>query len=182
MAKNDRYSEYTVGEWSYGLPEIYRWNEGATLKIGRFCSIGPQVMIMLVGNHGTNRVTTYPFDGLFDYFDGKKFSGHALTNGDVVIGNDVWIGFHAFINSGVTIGNGAVVAAHSVVTKDVAPYSVVGGNPARHIKYRIPEPFISRVEKIAWWDWSLPKIKEAWPLLSSPDIQDFFDKYEISED
>jgi acetyltransferase-like isoleucine patch superfamily enzyme len=177
MAQNERYAAYEIGEWTYGSPEVFHWNEGATLKIGKYCSIGPQVTIMLVGDHETRCASTYPFDGLFSHMDGGEFSGHALTKGDVVIGHDVWIGMRALILSGVKIGNGAVIGAQSVVTKDVAPYSIVAGNPARQIKFRFSPETIQELERIAWWDWSLPKLREALPWLLDPEVLSFLERY-----
>jgi len=180
MAQNERYAVYEIGEWTYGSPEVFRWNEGATLKIGKYCSIGPQVTILLVGDHGTRCASTYPFDGLFSHLEGGEFSGHAFTKGDVVIGHDVWIGMRALILSGVKIGNGAVIGAQSVVTKDVAPYSIAAGNPARHIKFRFSPDVIQELERIAWWNWPLPELKESLPWLLNPDVQEFLERYSRS--
>jgi acetyltransferase-like isoleucine patch superfamily enzyme len=175
MNKNKRYAKYQIGEWTYGTPTVFSWREGTTLKIGRFCAIADGVIILLGGEHRIDWVTTYPFSKLFP--KAKGFTGHPRSRGDVIIGNDVWIGTDALILSGVEIGNGAVIAARSVVTEDVAPYSIVAGNPAKHIKFRFNESRRDDLQKIAWWDWPLSKIEEAWPLLLSSDIKAFIAKY-----
>jgi serine acetyltransferase len=96
---------------------------------------------------------------------------------DVEIGNDVWIGDTATLLSGVRIGNGAVIGARSVVTKDVPPYAIVVGNPARIARLRFTPEQISALERIAWWNWPLHKIREAAPLLLSPSIEEFIARY-----
>ena len=130
---------------------------------------------MLGGEHRTDWVTTYAFTHLFPEATG--FKGHPRTKGDVVIGNDVWIGYEALILSGVRVGNGAVIAARSIVTRDVEPYSIVAGNPARHIRFRFDEAAVKALEEIAWWDWPMDKIKEAWPLLLADDVKAFIAAY-----
>ncbi len=172
-----RFAKYEVGEWSYGSPIIYedRKEPDTTLKIGRYCSFGYGATFMLGGHHRIDWVTTYPFSIHFD--EGVHFKGHPTSKGDIIIENDVWVGREALIMSGVRIGNGAVVAARSVVTKNVSPYEIVGGNPARHIKFRFSEDIITELEKIAWWNWDLEKIKEAFPLLLQSDIKAFIEKY-----
>jgi len=107
----------------------------------------------------------------------KPLPGYPHTKGEVVIGSDVWIGQDALILSGVTIGHGSVIAARSVVTKDVQPYSIVAGNPARHIRFRFPEETIRSLLEIAWWDWPSIKIQEAWPMLQSSRVEDFITQY-----
>ena len=141
------------GDFTYGVPIVHKWDKTTRLKIGKFCSIAANVQIYLGGEHHTEWLTTYPFDVLM---------GEAQTpsKGDVTIGNDVWIGNNVQILSGVTIGDGAVIAAGAVVTKDVDPYTIVGGVPARMIKRR-------QFLKIAWWDWPLEKLAAAAPLLMS---------------
>lgn len=179
MSKNRRFSEHEIGEWTYGNPRVLSWDEGAKLRIGRFCSIAQDVTILLGGEHRVDWVTTYPFSALFP--EAERFPGHPLSKGDVTIGNDVWIGTEALILSGVEIGNGAVIAARSVVTKTVEPYSIVGGNPVRHIKFRFGDSQIRDLQAIAWWNWPLPKVKEAWPFLLSPDIDEFISRYRKHE-
>lgn len=175
LADDPRYSSFDIGIWSYGNPQIFSWGEDAKLKIGRFCAIANGVIILLGGEHRTDWITTFPFNTIFS--EASTFKGHPKTKGDVIIGNDVWIGQDALILSGTTIGNGAVVAARSVITKDVEPYAIVGGNPAKLIRFRFSPSTISELEKIAWWDWPLPKIKGAWPLLMSSNIDEFIETY-----
>ncbi len=175
MSMNKRYSKYKIGEGTYGRPKVFSWNDGTRLSIGRFCSIAYNVTILLGGEHRMDWVTTYPFSEFFP--KARRFSEHQPSKGNVVIGNDVWIGMGALILSGVEIGNGAVVAAHSVVTKNVEPYSIVGGNPARHIRYRFSDVQIRALEAIAWWEWPLDEIEKAWPLLLSNNIDAFISMY-----
>ena len=174
MKDNKRYSKYEIGDWTYGKPRIRSWREGATFKIGRFCSIADGVTILIGGEHRVDWVTTFPVNILFGV---EKVPGLPRTKGDVVIGNDVWIGQDALILSGVQIGNGAVIAARSVVKEDVLPYSIVAGNPAQLIKFRFSKSVIRDLLNIAWWNWPLPKLEEAWPLLLSSDIKAFIATY-----
>jgi acetyltransferase-like isoleucine patch superfamily enzyme len=175
MNKNKLYSQYDIGDWTYGDPLIVSFGEMAKLKIGRFCSIADGAVILLGGEHRIDWITTYPFNVFFPW--GKSYKGHPKTKGDVVIGNDVWIGREALILSGVKIGNGAVVGARSVVTKDIKPYSIVAGNPAKHIKYRFEESIIPELIDIAWWDWPISKIEKSLPLLLSGKVLEFIDNY-----
>lgn len=123
------------GKYSYGNPKIFSFGSNTKLKIGNFCSIENGCKVYIGGNHRTDWVTTYPFghinQNIFNNFNGD---GHPSTKGDVIIENDVWIGENVTIMSGVTIGNGAVIANNSHVVKNVEPYSIVGGNPAKMIK------------------------------------------------
>jgi acetyltransferase-like isoleucine patch superfamily enzyme len=179
MSENPRYAAYKVGVGTYGKPEVISWRDGTGLEIGSFCSISDTVKIMLGGEHRTDWVTTYPFSQL--YPDAAEFKGHPHTKGDVVIGHDVWIGYGALILSGVRIGNGAVVAARSVVRSDVEPYSIVAGNPARQVKFRFDERTVAALQKIAWWNWPLPEIKAAWPLLLTGNVEEFVARHGPAE-
>ena len=127
-------------------------------KIGKYCSIARQVIIG-VSNHNYNWVTTSPVitSKLYGFI---KDDVEEPQKAAPVIGNDVWIGMNSIIMRGVTIGNGAIIAAGSVVTKDIEPYSVVAGVPARHLRYRFDKAQIQELEKIQWWNWDEQKIKE----------------------
>jgi len=132
---------------------------GDKLIIGKFCMIASDVTFIMNGaNHLTDAVSTYPFaifgNGWENAMEGKTYP----TKGDTIIGNDVWIGYKAMIMAGVTIGDGAIIASRSVVTKDVAPYSIVGGNPAKEIKKRFSEEQIEKLLTLKWWDWDIEKI------------------------
>lgn len=161
------------GKWTYGEPFVIDWEEGTKVKIGKYCSIAGGVTILLGGNHRTDWVTTFPFSVYWHKVAGH-IQGHLTTKGNVIIGNDVWIGWGAMILSGVTIGDGAVIGANALVTKNVPPYAIVGGNPAKIIKYRFDEDTINKLLAIAWWDWSEDKIASALPFMLTNDINDFF--------
>jgi acetyltransferase-like isoleucine patch superfamily enzyme len=164
----------SVGKYTYGTPIIH-WSNGNTkLVVGNFCSIASNVNIYLGGNHRVDWITTYPFGHIHqNKFD--KFNGHGCpsTKGDVIIGNDVWIGANVTIMSGVSIGDGVVIANNSHVVKNVEPYSLVGGNPAKLIKYRFKKEQIDKLLKIKWWYWDDNKINNFSPLLCSNNIDDF---------
>lgn len=173
--QNPYYAQYEIGDWTIGSPQTITYGDHTALKIGKFCSISDTATILLGGEHRPDWVTTYPFNPLFE--GSEIYLGHPKSKGDVIIGHDVWIGRDAFILSGVTIGNGAVIGARSVVTKDVPPYAIVGGNPAKIIRYRFPQQIIDELQKIGWWNWDIHKIMEAWPLLLSSNIEGFIEKY-----
>lgn len=132
---------------------------GDRLIIGKFCMIASDVTFIMNGaNHLTDAISTYPFaifgNGWEHAMEGKTYP----TKGDTIVGNDVWIGHKVTIMPGVKIGDGAIIATRSVVTKDVAPYSVVGGNPAKELKKRFSEEEISTLLEIKWWDWDVERI------------------------
>lgn len=132
---------------------------GDKLKIGKFCMIASGVTFIMNGaNHLTDSISTYPFaifgNGWENAMEGKAYP----QKGDTIIGNDVWIGYKATIMAGVTIGDGAIIATGAIVTKDVAPYTVVGGNPAKELKKRFSEKQIEKLLKIQWWNWDIEKI------------------------
>jgi acetyltransferase-like isoleucine patch superfamily enzyme len=164
------------GKYTYGQEHITirSWGEGYNVYIGNFCSIANNITIYVGGNHRSDWITTYPFGHInktiFTNHDGK---GHPSSNGDVVIGNDVWIGANVTIMSGITIGDGAVLANNSHIVKNVEPYSIVGGNPGRHIKYRFTEEQIKKLLDIKWWNWEESKINSNLNLLCNSDIDLF---------
>lgn len=135
--------------------------------LGKYISIATGCKFFLGGNHDWKRVTTY----LNPYL--KSDSDGLLTNGDIKIGNDVWIGNDCTLMSGIEIGDGAVIAANSVVSKNVEPYSIVGGVPSKLIKKRFSEETIEKLLKIKWWNWSEEKIEKYQHLIFSRDIDKF---------
>lgn len=174
---------HEIGEFTYGKPHVtfYEGYKGH-LKIGKFCSIAPDVEIFINGYHNTNCVSTYPFSIMcmrdIEYFKDIKFDEKSIPyNKDVIIGNDVYIGEGSKIMGGVTIGDGAVIASGSVVTNNVNPYEIVGGNPAAHIKFRFNQEQIEKLLKIAWWNWDLEKIRQNVVYITSEDIDGFIDKF-----
>lgn len=175
MINHPDYQGFSIGEWTYGHPHVPRGDDGTTLKVGRFCSFASGVTILTGCNHRTDWISTYPFQNL--YGRDRELPFPSWSKGDVVIGHDVWVGVDALILSGVTIGHGAVIAARSVVTKDVPPYAIAAGSPARIVKYRFDHHTIAALLAIAWWDWPQPKIDEALPLLMSPNLDAFLKRY-----
>jgi chloramphenicol O-acetyltransferase type B len=139
------------------------------LVIGSFCSIGSGASFIMAGNQGhqMNWAATYPFHYMPHYPDCPD---GWVPRGDTVVGNDVWIGTEAMIMPGVHIGNGAVIAARAVVTKHVPAYAVVGGNPAKHIRYRFNDDERRMLDELAWWDWDDQRINANLDLLCSGDI------------
>ena len=132
---------------------------GDKLIIGKFCMIASDVKFIMNGaNHLTKSLSTYPFaifgNGWKNAMEGKTYP----QKGDIKIGNDVWIGYNATIMAGVTIGDGAIIATNATIIKDVAPYSIVGGNPAKEIKKRFSEDTILKLLALQWWHWDIEKI------------------------
>lgn len=162
----------TKGAFTYGDPAVYSWGEGAKLSIGKYCSIASHTSVFLGGNHRPDWVTTYPFNMLWPEVAGH-ITGHPATKGDVIIGNDVWLGMHSSILSGVKIGDGAVVGAHAVVTKDVPPYAIVAGNPARVVKMRFDAETIQKLLQISWWDWPEQEVAIAVSFMLSTNVDEF---------
>jgi acetyltransferase-like isoleucine patch superfamily enzyme len=165
-----------VGRHTYGHHQItvHHWGEPAELRIGAFCSIADRVDVFLGGNHRSDWVTTYPFPSFPDQWPAAKgIEGVPVTNGDVVIGNDVWIGSNATIMSGVTVADGAVIGTDSCVTRDVAPYAIVAGNPAKELRRRFDAETIAKLLELRWWDWSDERIGANAALMSSTDIDRF---------
>lgn len=143
------------------------------LRIGKFCSIACGAKFLFTsGNHSMQSFSTYTFPIFYEEWglDGKAIRSAWDNKGDIVLGNDVWIGYEAVILSGVTIGDGAIVGARAVVTKDVPPYTIVAGVPARPIRKRFDEETIAKLQALRWWDWDEEKIKRCIPAIQSGDI------------
>lgn len=141
------------------------------LIIGSYCSIGSGAVFMMAGNQGHNLkwISTFPFYFQANIFKSSKNGFEKV--GNTTIGNDVWIGSEAMIMPGVTIGDGAVIAARAVVTKDVEPYTVVGGNPATFIKSRFNESEIKKLLIMKWWNWQEENVKESISTICSDSIE-----------
>lgn len=147
---------------------------GDKLIIGKFCMIASDVKFIMNGaNHLTKSISSYPF-AIFgkdwkDAMEGKQYP----TKGNTEIGNDVWIGFNATIMPGIKIGDGAIIATNSHVTKNVEPYSIVGGNPAKEIKKRFAEEQIEKLLEIEWWNWDIDKITKNVHHLTGENLEYF---------
>lgn len=160
----------TVGLGTYGHENIVRRGEMNSITIGKYCSIASNIVIDGGFNHNTRFISTYPFFNRHGI--GEQ---NVICKGDVVIGNDVWICENVLIMSGVIIGNGAVIGANSIVTKDVEPYSIYAGSPAKCIKMRFDVNDIKQLQNIRWWDWPEQKIMDELP--SATNIKEFINKH-----
>lgn len=144
------------------------------LVIGKFCSIACGARFLFnSANHRMNALSTYPFPLFFEEWglDQKDVTDSWDNKGDIVVGNDVWIGYEAVILAGVTIGDGAIIGTRALVTKDVPPYTVVGGVPARPIKKRFSDETVSELLEIKWWDWPKEKIADNIEAIKSGSIE-----------
>ncbi|MHA6691196.1 type B chloramphenicol O-acetyltransferase [Devosia sp. A449] len=142
------------------------------LIIGSFCSIGSGAAFIMAGNQGHRNdwISTFPFAFVPEAPEFANARNGFLPAGDTVIGNDVWIGSEAIIMPGVTVGHGAVIGTRALVTKDVAPYTIVGGNPAKPIRQRFTDEHVAMLLELAWWDWPKERLAAAMPLLCDADI------------
>ncbi len=147
----------------------FEWSSDR-LVIGRYCSIAAETrFLMNGGNHPTTWMTTYPFP-VFGHGWEAAMPESWPSKGDTTVGHDVWIGYGAIIMPGITIGNGAIIAAATVVTRDVPPYAIVGGNPGAVLRYRFDEATIARLQAIAWWDWDAAKVTRNVQALCAGDV------------
>ena len=166
-----------VGEFTYGQDNITHVFKkefpNVNLIIGKFCSIASNIKVY----QDLNNISTYPFGYVHNNEFGLPCYNNGKTNGDIIIGNDVWIGDNVTIISGVIIGDGSIIATNSHVTSNVKPYSIVGGNPAKLIKYRFDDEIIQKLLEIKWWDWDTEKIKNFASVLNSGDINLFLEKF-----
>ncbi|EGQ7964052.1 CatB-related O-acetyltransferase [Vibrio vulnificus] len=168
---SEKHFGFTVGKYSTGYEQF--WNKPRLIEsIGAFCNISADNVHIAGGNHPLSTVSTHAFffhDKYRFISKNQSIDGYA-NNGRIIIGNDVWIGANVSILPGVKIGDGAVLAAGAVVNKDVPPYAIVGGVPARIIKYRFDEETIVALLELAWWEWSDEKIKDNTPHMWDPKV------------
>ncbi len=145
---------------------------GDRLTVGKFCSIACGARFLFnSANHTLRSLSTYPFPLFYEAWDHGMHPTQAWDNkGDITVGNDVWVGYEAVILAGVTLGDGAIVAARSVVTRDVPPYTIVGGVPARPIRRRFSQETIAALLALQWWDWPLERLSAALPALQAGDL------------
>lgn len=155
------------------MPELDFPFIGDKLIIGKFCAIARGVKFIMNGaNHKLSGISTYPLQIFGNGWEKvMPAPGELPYKGDTVVANDVWIGYDALIMPGVKIGNGAIVSSRSVVVSDVPPYTIVGGNPAKPIKQRFSPELVERLNKIAWWDWSIEKITAHLDKIVSGDVE-----------
>lgn len=150
---------------------LYNYNyEAVKLVFGKFCAIAAETKFLMTGDHKLDGISTYPFpifgNGWEEAFDLMSLP----VKGDIIVGHDVWFGYDTLIMNGVTIGSGSIIAARSVVKKDVPPYAIVAGNPARVVKMRFDDATIQRLLAIAWWDWDIAKINRNLQKICSLDV------------
>jgi virginiamycin A acetyltransferase len=167
-----------IGIYTYGhqnIKEIFKEEfPNVSLTIGKFCSIASNVNVYYGhGYHDTKSVSTYPFGYVHLNSINSEKINKGKTNGNIIIGNDVWIGDNVTIMSGCKIGDGAVIATNSHIISDVPSYSIFGGNPGKLIKYRFIDQDIESLLKIKWWDWDLSKIQQNIHLLNGDNIKEF---------
>ena len=157
VARCELYGTIDIGRYtSLNGPNTDIVADGGKVIIGQFCSIARNVS-MQVSNHVMNHVTTYPiFKNVFK----EENTGEFVSKGDIIIGNDVWIGAHALILSGTKINDGAIIAANSVVTGEIPAYAVAAGSPAKVLKYRFSNEVINDLKEKQWWNWPIEKIKK----------------------
>jgi len=167
--------KYGDGNYSYGSPHFSPYHS-CDVTLGKFICFGDNVSIDTGGEHNTKVITTFPFHH-FDVFKHAVAGcpiNSGLPKGDVVIGNDVWLAEGVRVLSGVRIGDGAVIGTRAVVTRDIPPYAIAAGIPARVIRYRFSPDVIERLLKVKWWDWPIEKVLEHAKVLVSNDVEALF--------
>ncbi len=168
----------TIGDFSYYTDPIFMRepNIPAKLRVGKFCSIGPNNLFLIGEEHQKSRNTTYPFDELggMDFVQNEK---SIFSKGDIVIGNDVWSGANVTILSGVEVGDGCIIGTGSVISKNIAPYSIVVGNPGKVVGQRFSDKKINMLLEMKWWDWDYHHIYDAKNLIQSDDTESLYDYY-----
>jgi acetyltransferase-like isoleucine patch superfamily enzyme len=169
--KYKNHPRYTIGDFTYGYPKIYDFFGTAWLRIGKFCSISDNVIIILDGTKSISHISVYPLNHVL--FSTKT---HSNDTG-IYIGNDVWIGTGVTILQNINIGDGAIIGAGAVVTKNVKEYEVVGGIPANHIKFRFNEQETAKLLEMQWWNWDIKMIKRNLNKLQSGKVNELFEEW-----
>jgi acetyltransferase-like isoleucine patch superfamily enzyme len=166
-----------MGTMSYYAPQIVKFKgDTGRVIIGNFASIAPDAEFFVGGLHRTEWVSLYGLRAMLE-LPGAHEDGFTHGRGDIVVGSDTWVTKGCTVMSGVTIGDGAVVATKAVVTKDVRPYAIVAGNPAREIGRRFSDEQVEALLRIRWWDWPTEQVKERVDLLSNPDVDGFIARF-----
>lgn len=181
-----RYSYYSGYYHGHSFDDCARYllpDDGADrLIIGSFCSIGSGASFIMAGNQGHRNdwISTFPFYWMPEVpaFVGAQ-NGYKPA-GDTVIGNDVWIGSESIIMPGVKVGDGAVIGTRALVTRDVEPYTIVGGNPARTIRARFDGRLIAMLQEMQWWNWTDDQLHQVMPLLTSGDVEMLYEHWQVS--
>ena len=165
------------GDYTYGCPNVRPGNGIAKLIVGKFTMFGPDVSIHLTSDHHPEWITAYDLGVLVENRANKYNKNDLVNKGNVVIGNDVWIGEKTIILPGVNIGDGAIIGAGCVVSKDVKPYTIVGGNPCRVLKNRFTKEEVSKLLIMEWWNWNDCEILNAINILQSNNIESLWSYY-----
>lgn len=148
----EKFEEYNV-LYNYDFSKV-------KLVFGKFCAIAAETKFIMTGDHKLDSISTYPFP-IFGHGWESAFNVYDLpVKGDIIVGNDVWFGYDSLVKNGVKIGDGAIIAARAVVVKDVPPYCIVAGNPAKVVKQRFDDTTVERLIKLAWWNWDIEKINK----------------------
>lgn len=159
---------FEIGDYSHGWPDVRTF--GAKLKVGRYCSLAKGSTFVLGGQHPSKAITTFSLESVFG---GVKPPSREESRGDITVGSDVWVASNALILSGVTIGDGAIVGMGAVVLRDVPPYAIVFGNPARVVAKRFSDEVIAELLELRWWDLDFAQVRALRPLLEESDVAAF---------
>jgi acetyltransferase-like isoleucine patch superfamily enzyme len=186
MHASSRPGSIRIGKNTYGIKSstISGASKASTVEIGKYCSIAPGVAILAHVEHPTYLPSTFPFRTILfkQLLESESgFNADAISRGPIVIGHDVWIGQNAIILSGITIGHGAVIGAGSVVAKDVEPYAIVAGNPARCVRHRFPAEIIEKLMAVEWWDLPDASISRLEKYFYDKDIDAFIEAVKIEK-
>jgi acetyltransferase-like isoleucine patch superfamily enzyme len=167
-----------MGNMSYYAPNVVKYQgDTGRVIIGNFASVAPDADFYVGGQHRTEWVSQYGLRAMLD-LPGAHEDGFTHGRGDIVVGSDTWVTNGCTVMSGVTIGDGAVVGTKAVVAKDVRPYAIVVGNPAREIRRRFSDEQVEALLRIRWWDWPTEQVKQHIELICSPDIDAFIARFD----